>query len=270
LAKYYLGEPVLADGGWALKLPDETLILWKRPASLQMPDAGSPPLLMSMESSRRYDACGMPQPLSQPGKLCGPTGDDEVDDARELQVLQDLFQPPYVKGPITEVMGDENVDDPGRTRLTALFFATYGKNLREVAERLAKVRFMGVRYPFHERAKEALERVAQRLEEEAKANPKLMQFLTHIGGTWHWRRIARTKILSSHAFGIAIDLNVDKSHYWRWQRPKKPLKWKNRFPQAIVDAFEAEGFIWGGRWIHYDTMHFEYRPELLDSSCYRP
>ncbi|MDP3291618.1 MAG: M15 family metallopeptidase, partial [Sulfuricurvum sp.] len=27
------------------------------------------------------------------------------------------------------------------------------------------------------------------------------------------------------------------------------------------------GFIWGGRWYHYDTMHFEYRPELLASSC---
>ena len=34
-----------------------------------------------------------------------------------------------------------------------------------------------------------------------------------------------------------------------------------------VDAFEAEGFIWGGRWLHYDTMHFEYRPELLDADC---
>ena len=40
-------------------------------------------------------------------------------------------------------------------------------------------------------------------------------------------------------------------------------RWRNRFPQAIVDAFEAEGFIWGGRWYHYDTMHFEYRPELF-------
>ncbi|MDD5211432.1 MAG: M15 family metallopeptidase, partial [Sulfuricurvum sp.] len=27
------------------------------------------------------------------------------------------------------------------------------------------------------------------------------------------------------------------------------------------------GFIWGGRWYHYDTMHFEYRPELLAPSC---
>jgi hypothetical protein len=28
-------------------------------------------------------------------------------------------------------------------------------------------------------------------------------------------------------------------------------------------VFEQHGFIWGGRWAHYDTMHFEYRPELL-------
>ena len=30
---------------------------------------------------------------------------------------------------------------------------------------------------------------------------------------------------------------------------------------------EKHGFIWGGRWYHYDTMHFEYRPELLVPAC---
>jgi hypothetical protein len=45
------------------------------------------------------------------------------------------------------------------------------------------------------------------------------------------------------------------------------VRWENRIPQFIVDAFEAEGFIWGGRWYHYDTMHFEYRPELFDAAC---
>ncbi|MDD9945395.1 MAG: M15 family metallopeptidase [Myxococcales bacterium] len=34
-------------------------------------------------------------------------------------------------------------------------------------------------------------------------------------------------------------------------------------PADVVQAFERHGFIWGGRWYHYDTMHFEYRPELL-------
>ena len=36
-------------------------------------------------------------------------------------------------------------------------------------------------------------------------------------------------------------------------------------PKEIVDVFEKYGFIWGGRWYHYDTMHFEYRPELFDT-----
>ena len=35
------------------------------------------------------------------------------------------------------------------------------------------------------------------------------------------------------------------------------------YPAAIVAAFEAEGFIWGGKWHEYDLMHFEYRPELI-------
>ena len=32
---------------------------------------------------------------------------------------------------------------------------------------------------------------------------------------------------------------------------------------ARKGIFEKHGFIWGGRWYHYDTMHFEYRPELV-------
>ena len=33
--------------------------------------------------------------------------------------------------------------------------------------------------------------------------------------------------------------------------------------QLIACLFVA--FVWGGRWWHYDTMHFEYRPEII---CY--
>ncbi len=38
----------------------------------------------------------------------------------------------------------------------------------------------------------------------------------------------------------------------------------NQIPWPIVLVFEKNGFIWGGKWHHYDTMHFEYRPELLN------
>jgi hypothetical protein len=33
--------------------------------------------------------------------------------------------------------------------------------------------------------------------------------------------------------------------------------------EQVMKAFEAYGFIWGGKWMFYDTMHFEYRPEIL-------
>jgi hypothetical protein len=34
-------------------------------------------------------------------------------------------------------------------------------------------------------------------------------------------------------------------------------------PDRFVRAFEKRGFIWGGKWFYWDTMHFEYRPEIL-------
>ena len=67
-----------------------------------------------------------------------------------------------------------------------------------------------------------------------------------------------------HGYAAAIDLNLDYSDYWLWNaRSSVSIPYKNRFPQQIVEIFERHGFIWGGRWYHYDTMHFEYRPELL-------
>jgi peptidoglycan LD-endopeptidase CwlK len=38
---------------------------------------------------------------------------------------------------------------------------------------------------------------------------------------------------------------------------------RNSYPQEIVELFEKHGFIWGGKWSHFDLMHFEYRPEVL-------
>ena len=53
--------------------------------------------------------------------------------------------------------------------------------------------------------------------------------------------------------------------YWQWTKPAADGTYpvKNQIPPEIVAAFERQGFIWGGRWYHYDTMHFEYRPELI-------
>jgi hypothetical protein len=91
------------------------------------------------------------------------------------------------------------------------------------------------------------------------ADPSLRRFFAHPGGTFVWRPIAGTDRQSAHSYGVALDLDPTLGDYWR---NSSPPRWRNRVPQALVDAFEAEGFAWGGRWFHYDTMHFEWRPEL--------
>jgi D-alanyl-D-alanine carboxypeptidase len=42
---------------------------------------------------------------------------------------------------------------------------------------------------------------------------------------------------------------------------------KNRMPREIVDIFARHGFIWGGNWCHYDTMHVESRPDFPESEA---
>ena len=72
--------------------------------------------------------------------------------------------------------------------------------------------------------------------------------------------------MSMHAYAAAIDINVRFADYWRWSGGKREtdkVTYKNQIPMEIVAVFEKHGFIWGGKWYHYDTMHFEYRPELL-------
>ena len=182
--------------------------------------------------------------------------------------LEDLFATPYRTGKIEPVVGEGEIDEPGRIRLEQLLKATYGASARTVA--LKKLRFFGLRYPVAERALPAFERATARIAAAVEQDKNLLKWLNPIGGTWQWRTIARSNSLSTHSWGIALDLNPEKTEYWRWAIPRKPIKWKNRTPQAIVDAFEAEGFVWGGRWLHYDTMHFEYRPELLDPRCRAP
>lgn len=67
--------------------------------------------------------------------------------------------------------------------------------------------------------------------------------------------------LSRHS---AFDLNLSYSDYWLWNAKSKNVPNKNRMPRQIVEIFERHGFIWGSKWYHYDTMHFEYRPELVN------
>ncbi|MCI0572101.1 MAG: M15 family metallopeptidase [Myxococcaceae bacterium] len=176
--------------------------------------------------------------------------------------VEDTFSIPYQAGPIRPVRTPD--EDPGRIRLDAVFKATYGASADKVD--VVPIRFLGSPLEVHRKAVSAFTAVEKRLKEALAKDPSLEPYLMGVGGTFNWRNIAGTDRPSSHSYGVSMDINTRRSHYWRWA--KGPITWKNAIPQAIVDAFEAEGFIWGGRWYHYDTMHFEYRPELLDPACF--
>lgn len=53
--------------------------------------------------------------------------------------------------------------------------------------------------------------------------------------------------LSHHAWGIALDVNVDLALPGGGEVPD----------DVVIDAFEAAGFVWGGRFITPDNHHFE-------------
>lgn len=183
--------------------------------------------------------------------------------------IEDIFAQPYPIGPGSTPPGKD--EDPGRARHRGLIDALYGKDARAVRASLVEVPWMpkngGKPVRFHRAhgAAEALARVSEALD---ALPPEFHRYAKVTAGTFNWRPIAGTDRLSAHAHAIAIDINVKYTHYWRWSIKREPeLPWRNVIPMQIVEVFEAHGFIWGGKWFHYDTMHFEYRPELLHPAC---
>lgn len=180
--------------------------------------------------------------------------------------LEDEFYTPY---PVGRTGIPPGIDiDPGRVRYEPFFAKMYGDCKKgEVTKKMVDVVWL----PKHGGKKlkiTSVNGVDQKLkavsDELDKLPDSFVKYLTPSGGTYNCRVIAGTDRPSVHGDGIAIDINVAWSDYWRNHQPvggKYP--YKNRIPWEIVEIFEKHGFIWGGKWYHYDTMHFEYRPELL-------
>jgi hypothetical protein len=182
--------------------------------------------------------------------------------------LIDIFRFPYPAG--AQATPPAPGVDPGRARPTAFFSKMYGDCRQgNVAQHLVDVAWLPSRGRQIVKAT-TINGVAQKLAavsaELDQLPPELTKFLVPSAGSYNCRTIAGTVQASAHGYGIAIDIAVKHAHYWRWSKPDpmgNAAPWRNAIPLEIVHIFERHGFIWGGRWHNYDTMHFEYRPELL-------
>ena len=174
--------------------------------------------------------------------------------------IQDMLEQVY---PLENCATQADVNfDPGRIRSQSLLKFLFGDNKQQVRGNTQQIDWFGQKLVMTQKhgAAEALTKV----EKELSQYPKLKKYLTPSAGTFNWRNISGTNRLSVHSFAAAIDLNTKYAAYWKWSSPKgKVAPYKNQYPSKIISIFEKHGFIWGGRWYHYDTMHFEFRPELI-------
>jgi hypothetical protein len=223
--------------------------------------AAYPEFLSGVEDGRLVWKDGTRMPIDAGRGATSPK------DLLEHPDLKDMFAWPYPTGAEATAPGFEV--DPGRVRFQPLFDKMYGDCAKgETSGKLVEIVWLP------RKAKQRLKvtrvnGVAGRLEavsRELDALPATFDaYLFPSAGTYNCRPIAGTKRASVHGAGIAIDIALKHAHYWRWTKPDANgrYRFRNSIPSEIVEIFEKHGFIWGGRWYHYDTMHFEYRPELL-------
>lgn len=161
--------------------------------------------------------------------------------------------------------------DPGRLRYQPFFQALYGKDKKGVEANLVTIEWPtlkgSVKLPVTRVA--GVDKKLYAIGQEIAKLPRKERIWAEGATTYAYRTIKDTDRLSMHSFGIAIDLAPTKTQYWKDEAPSETAKigYRNTMSLSIVRIFEKYGFIWGGRWYHYDTMHFEYRPELFAPSC---
>ena len=179
--------------------------------------------------------------------------------------IDDMFVIPYRPGPSAGPPGHD--EDPGRIRYEPFFIKMYGDCQKgEVAQHLTSVAWLSGTVRFTS-TNGAAEHLAAAVADLKKLPATFTRYLLPSAGTYNCRAIAGTDRRSMHAYGAAIDISTRYSDYWLWAKPDAAgIPYRDRIPFEIVDIFERHGFIWGGKWYHYDTMHFEYRPELLPAA----
>ncbi|EYE88716.1 glycoside hydrolase [Fervidicella metallireducens AeB] len=182
--------------------------------------------------------------------------------------VQDMLEVIYPLGGISDLL--EKDYDPGRIRVYQLFNEVYGNSKNEIMKNLVNVNIGSGTFQFNREnaAAESLNRAIRDILTIAKNNKTIGSYVFPCSGTFNYRYISGTSRLSPHSYGIAIDLARDKRDYWKWATREQGASRLKSYPKEIVSIFEKNNFIWGGKWGHFDILHFEYRPEIILKAKY--
>jgi hypothetical protein len=145
----------------------------------------------------------------------------------------------------------------------------------ETETRIVGMEVAGFTVKVHERLKDRLALVSEDLLALRAIDPEVASFLRGLRemNGYNYRYVEGTRSRSLHSYGLAVDL-IPRSYggkraYWMWAANTIDEWWAIPYerrwmiPTPVVEAFERQGFVWGGKWLFFDTMHFEYRPEIL-------
>lgn len=105
----------------------------------------------------------------------------------------------------------------------------------------------------HKLVAESLSRVLERIlahyngDLGAMASAGMLDY----GGCYNYRKMRGGSSWSRHAWGIAIDLDPERNGL------RTPWPEKAKMPSAVIDIFEAEGWLSGARAWGRDAMHFQ-------------
>jgi hypothetical protein len=172
---------------------------------------------------------------------------------------------------------DTAIAETASVMCDAFFELLYdGTDKRSIEQHIRRIDFLGVRVSVHQKILAPLRRAEERIYTLAQTVKSVQDFIDSIrrADGYNWREVRSSDGRSFHSWGLAVDFVSPSWNryyiYWKWvieggnnQWMLTPAAQRWNPPDAIISAFEAEGFIWGGKWDLWDNMHFEYRPEIL-------
>lgn len=174
---------------------------------------------------------------------------------------------------------------PQRPRLRRshdLLETMFGRTERKTRQHCMAISFLGHKVFVNSISVKPLKQVEQAIYEASLYDQDVRDFIANLEViySFHRKKVKGSSRLSYHAYGLALDL-IPKSYqgkhvHWKWSRVyyrrwyRIPLDQRWSPPEAVIAAFEQNGFFWGGDWLHFDNVHFEFRPEIVaQKSQYR-